>query len=161
MSNHLRFALLACALSACNAGGSGTKSHIGGPDGSGGSSGTGGPPLIVGGGDGPVLITPGTGGGAPKDTDPGNPNITHALCGAGQCLDFPENPVMGEGVPTNVADLFGAPDNFTAGGLCALEPQLSVGDKPGAMIPANWTRPRFRVMAPAGIDVLEIRIHSA
>ncbi len=161
MSNHLRFALLACAITACNAGGS-SNSHVGGPNGSdnGGSGGLGGPPLVVNGGDGPVLNTP-TGGGAPKDNDPGNPNITHALCGDGQCLDFPEQPVMGEGVPANVATLFGAADNFTAGGLCALEPQLSAGDKPGAMIPANWTRPRFRVMAPAGIDVLEIRIHSA
>ena len=83
MSNHLRFALLACAISACNAGGS-TNSHVG-PNGSGGNGngagGSGGPPLVVNGGDGPVLNTMGTGGGAPKDTDPGNPNITHPLCG--------------------------------------------------------------------------------
>ena len=28
------------------------------------------------------------------------------------------------------------------------------------MMPVNWVRPRFRVAAPAGIDLLEIRIHS-
>jgi hypothetical protein len=45
--------------------------------------------------------------------------------------------------------------------LCALEPTLSTASAPGAMIPANWVRPRFRVAAPAGINLLEIRIHSA
>jgi hypothetical protein len=94
------------------------------------------------------------------DADPGNPNITHALCGGATCPDFPAQPIMGMGAPANAPTLFGAPDNFTPG-LCALEPQLSTPDgKPGAMLPANWLRPRFRVMAPTGIDLLEIRLHS-
>ena len=41
------------------------------------------------------------------------------------CTDFPEAPIMGEGVPTNAPTLFGDPTNFTAGSLCVLEPQLS------------------------------------
>jgi hypothetical protein len=58
-------------------------------------------------------------------------------------------------VPANAPTLFGAADNFTQGALCLLEPQ------PGAMLPANWVRPRFRVAGvPAGIDLLEIRIKS-
>ena len=160
MSKLLSFALLTCAVTACSAGSSGNKSRVGPGDSSNAGTGSGGaPPLVIGnGGTGPILNN--NGGGAPMDPDPGNPNITHALCGSAMCLDFPAQPIMGDGVPANVADLFGAPDNFTAGGLCALEPQLSAGDKPGAMLPANWVRPRFRVMAPAGIDVLEIRIHS-
>jgi len=76
-------------------------------------------------------------------------------------MDFPAAPIMGEGVPANVATLFGDPTNFTAGSLCAVEPQLSAPGQEGAMLPANWVRPRFRVMAPAGIDTLEIRLHSA
>ncbi len=100
-------------------------------------------------------------GGAPVDADPSNPNVTHAICQAGGCLDFPTMPIMGEGVPANAPALFGDPSNFTAGGLCVLEPQLSTPGKPGAMLPANWVRPRFRVGGvPAGIDLLEIRIHS-
>ena len=100
-------------------------------------------------------------GGAPTDADPENPKITHPSCQPGACTDFPTEPIKGEGLPANVEALFGDPSNFTAGSLCVLEPQLSNGDKPGAMLPANWVRPRFRVSAPAGIDVLEIRIKSA
>lgn len=165
MRKYLGFALLTCAAVplalACSAGGANNKSKPDQPNVAGGGTGSGsggsGSGFTLAGG-GPILNTPG--GGAPMDTDPGNPNITHALCGAGMCPDFPAQPIMGEGVPANAPMMFGAPENFMAGSLCALEPQLSAGDKPGAMIPANWVRPRFRVMAPAGIDLLEIRIHS-
>jgi hypothetical protein len=107
-------------------------------------------------------INPGNpNGGAFADADPGNPKITHPSCHSGMCTDFPVAPILGEGVPANAPALFGAPDNFTPGGLCVLEPQLSANGKPGAMLPANWVRPRFRVGGvPAGIDVLEIRLHS-
>ena len=100
-------------------------------------------------------------GGAPADADPGNPNIAHATCQKGACKDFPVAPIIGEGVPANAPTLFGAADNFSPGSLCVLEPQLSGNGKPGAMLPVNWVRPRFRVAGvPAGIDVLEIRLHS-
>jgi hypothetical protein len=66
---------------------------------------------------------------------------------------------MGAGVPANVATMFPAGGMFTSG-LCLLEPQLSSGSTPGAMIPANWVRPRFKIAAPAGIDLFEIRIHT-
>jgi len=103
----------------------------------------------------------GPNGGAPPDADPTNPLLTHPTCQAGNCPDFPELPIMGDGVPSNAPMLFGAADNFAQGSLCVLEPQLSAGGKPGAMLPANWVRPRFRVAGvPAGIDVLEIRLHS-
>lgn len=107
-----------------------------------------------------VIVPIEVAGGAPVDPDPTNPNIAHPTCGSGNCTDFPVAPLMGAGVPENAATLFGAADNFTPGAFCALEPQLSNGDKPGAMLPANWVRPRFRVAAPAGIDLLEIRLHS-
>jgi len=131
----------------------------GGGSNSSGGAGSGFNPL---GGNGPGITPVGPGnGGAPADAEPGNPNVTHPDCMAGTCTDFPAAPIMGEGVPANVATLFGDPTNFTPGGLCVLEPQLSANGKPGAMLPANWVRPRFRVGGvPAGIDVLEIRLHS-
>jgi hypothetical protein len=148
----------------CSAGGAGKGSTANGSKGSTGTSGNntggnGGPDL---GGDGGPVLNPDEVGpdGAPEDPDPANPNITHPKCGAGKCTDFPADPIIEMGVPANAPMLFGDPMNFMPGSLCALEPQLSAGDKEGAMMPANWVRPRFRVAAPAGIDVLEIRIHS-
>lgn len=163
---YLGFTLLvsvACAA-ACSAGGAvnGSQTDRGGaaPPGAGTGSGPGGSGGLVVGSDGGASLNI-VNGGPVMDTDPSNPNIAHPSCAAGTCTDFPGQPIMGDGVPANAATLFGDPTKFTAGGLCALEPQLSTGDgKPGAMLPANWVRPRFRVLAPAGIDLLEIRIHS-
>jgi hypothetical protein len=156
MQKWVGFALLAGALAAagCSAGKSGNSSR---PNtGAGASDGI--LPGSGGSGAGINVIAPGSGG--LTDVDPGNPDVTHPTCSAGMCTDFPTTPILGAGVPANVATLFGAPTNFTAGGLCALEPALSTATTPGAMMPANWVRPRFRVMAPTGIDTLEIRIHS-
>lgn len=153
-------ALVSVCVGGCSAGGSGSGSPGARESGNGGKSGTGGgaasgssgmlvPDLTVN-PDTPELVDP----------DPGNPNITHPKCAAATCADFPVEPILGEGVPANAAMLFGAPGEFTAGSLCVLEPQLSGASQQGAMMPANWVRPRFRVAAPAGIDLLEIRIHS-
>ncbi|MEI9949316.1 MAG: hypothetical protein WDO74_10100 [Pseudomonadota bacterium] len=168
MRKYLGLAVLASALAA---GACGTTPKSGSPlrdingAGTGPGSAGGGPGFVFGsGGNGfnPGNPPPGT-GGAPVDADPSNPNITHAACQAGGCTDFPSAPIMGEGVPANAAALFGEPGNFTTDStLCVLEPQLSANGRPGAMLPANWVRPRFRVAGvPAGIDLLEIRIHSA
>jgi len=170
MRKYLGLAVLAGAIGA-SAFGCSTKSGGGanvrpigsGSTGSGSnSSGGSGSGFNPGTGNGPG-IDPGSmnSGGAPVDADPGNPNITHASCMAGACKDFPTTPIMGEGVPMNAPTLFGDADNFSEGSLCVLEPQLGNNGKPGAMMPANWVRPRFRVAGvPAGIDVLEIRIKS-
>ncbi|MES1177085.1 MAG: hypothetical protein ABUL62_22380 [Myxococcales bacterium] len=162
MRKYLGFSLFAGALAAAACGTSaktGTGSHPSFPGG-GAANGTGGNGYIPNGGT-PQIDVPNPTAGASADNDPGNPNITHPKCTAGACTDFPTAPIMGDGVPSNVATLFGDPTNFTAGSLCALEPQLSGGGKEGAMLPANWVRPRFRVAAPSGIDTLEIRLHSA
>ncbi len=108
-----------------------------------------------------IIVPPagGTSGGTTKDDDPGNPNITHPKCGAGQCTDFPETPLLGDGVPANAPSLFPAAGQFTAGSVCVLEPQLSSGNSPGAMMPANWVRPRIKFNA-MNADLYEIRIHS-
>ncbi|HEY0464818.1 MAG TPA: hypothetical protein VGC79_11440, partial [Polyangiaceae bacterium] len=130
-----------------------------GPSGNGSNTGSGGNGSIFTPGAGNPGINTGTSGtnngGAPADVDPLNAKITHPECGSKGCKDFPEAPIMGEGVPANAAALFGDAKNFTPGALCVLEPQ------PGAMLPANWVRPRFRVAGvPAGIDLLEIRLSS-
>jgi len=95
------------------------------------------------------------GGGAAAAT---NPLITHAVCGIGQCSDFPATPILDTGVPSNAPSLFTG-TTFT-GSLCLLEPQLSANGQEGAMIPANWVRPRFHIAPTTGIDLFEIRIHS-
>jgi len=130
------FACLALA-GACLGGSSPEKpsatSGVGGDDGFGGFS--------AGGGD-PDLPSP----------DP--------CASSGDCTDFPAEPIYEEGAPTNAGDLFGEPDpsKFAGTPPCALEPQLSDGSNPGAMLPANWTTPRFRFSAVG--DLFEIRVAS-
>src|SRR5450432_1169904 len=136
MRKYLGFSLFAGALAAAACGTSaktGGGSHPSYPGG--GATGTGGSGYVPGGGVPPINVPDPTGGSS-ADNDPGNPNITHPKCTAGMCADFPTQPIMGDGVPPNVATLFGAPTNFTMGSLCALEPQLSSGGKDGAMMPA-------------------------
>ena len=99
---------------------------------------------------------PANDGVVPND-DPSNPAITHPACGIGTCTDFPDQPLMGDGVPANAPTLFGDPSNMIAGSLCVLEPQLSSGTTAGVMIPANWLRPRFKFNG-GDSDLFEIRI---
>ncbi|MDF3065376.1 MAG: repeat protein [Polyangiaceae bacterium] len=166
MQNNSVWALVAllgtCALG-CNAGGSakggGSRTNNNGATSSGGGEGTAGTPSIGGIGNMPSLEVPPE-VGVIDDPDPTNPNVVHPKCSMGQCTDFPADPILAEGVPANAAELFAAAADFTPGSLCMLEPQLSAEGKEGAMLPSNWVRPRFRVAAPADIDLLEIRIHS-
>src|SRR4051812_43503706 len=80
-------------------------------------------------------ISVGADDGVVPNDDPGNGAITHPTCGIGTCTDFPDAPLMGDGVPANAASLFSDPENFSAGSLCVLEPQLSSGTTPGVMMP--------------------------
>ena len=41
-----------------------------------------------------------------------------------------------------------------------MEPQLSNGDVPGALFPANWLRPRFRFTNIGDADLFEIRLQA-
>src|SRR5687768_15049644 len=57
------------------------------------------------------------------------------------CEDFPDEPLVVESDPPITPDeiaRFDDPDELGAGELCVLEPQLSAGDSPGAMLPVNW-----------------------
>jgi len=74
----------------------------------------------------------------------------------GSCQDFPAAPSVEGTAPASAPQLFGDPSSGAAsGGPCLVEPEI------GALFPNNWLRPRFRVVAPAGQDVFEIRLHAA
>ncbi|MDD9932151.1 MAG: hypothetical protein OXT09_01030 [Myxococcales bacterium] len=76
------------------------------------------------------------------------------------CEDFPAAPILEPGVPGDAAQRFGEPDDFGSSGPCVLEPALSEGDRPGALLPSNWLRPRFRFEPLAGETLWEIRLQS-
>lgn len=85
-----------------------------------------------------------------------------SIC-APNCEDFPSQPILdtegGAAPPATAASLFGDANNMGSSGPCVLEPQLSEGDdKPGALFPRNWLRPRFRWQPLAGEDLWEIRL---
>src|SRR5262249_15690666 len=48
-----------------------------------------------------------------------------------------------------------------APGACVLEPQLGDRAQPGALLPKNWLRPRFRFTPLAGENLWEIRLKAA
>ncbi len=86
-------------------------------------------------------------------------------CSGGACQDFPAEPIFdyeqGSSPPTDAARFFGKADEFAAPGACVLEPALSEGQRPGALFPRNWLRPRFRFTALPGEDLWEIRLSAA
>lgn len=88
---------------------------------------------------------------------------TISIC-APDCVDFPDRAIVddsGGAVPPSAAELFGDPrGEVGSDGVCVLEPQLSNGDRPGALLPRNWLRPRFRFQPLQGEDLWEIRLDS-
>lgn len=81
------------------------------------------------------------------------------------CQDFPAQPLFdktaGSTPPADAAHFFGKPDAFSGPGPCVLEPQLSVGNQPGALFPRNWLRPRFRWQTAGSETLWEIRLTAA
>jgi hypothetical protein len=80
------------------------------------------------------------------------------------CSDFPAEPIIeaGGGAPIDADDIarFADPDAFAPGNLCVVEPQLSNGDVPGALFPANWLRPRFRWQGGGAGALYEVRLRN-
>lgn len=99
--------------------------------------------------------------GGPDDDQPGQAGTGEAGDSGMNPIadDFPDQPIVEDGVPANAPDLFAAATDTATSPLCVLEPQLSSGDLPGAMFPKNWLRPRFRVAA-SDFDLFQIRLHS-
>ena len=130
----------------CSAGGGGSK--FAGSGGSGAGTGTGNDS----GNGGSILgLDAGTGGN-------GSDSVVTPSCTA-NCSDFPSAPILDGNVPANAATLFGPAGMFSAS-LCVVEPQLSAGSQPGALFPANWARPRFRMSPANGENLFEIRIQA-
>jgi len=101
-----------------------------------GAGGTGGNPFLT-----------GAGGNTLPITAPPPPTCT-------TCTDLPAAPIVDGTVGAGAAQIFGdATSTSASGGPCLVEPE------PGALFPSNWLRPRFRVKAPAGQDLFELRLH--
>ena len=97
----------------------------------------------------------GSGGSSGGGQDGAGGTPPAVLCN-GACTDFPAAPIIDAMAPAGSPAIFGAAGSGSAtGGPCLLEPAI------GALFPANWLRPRFRVAAAAGQDLFEIRLHAA
>jgi hypothetical protein len=160
----MRFRVLAgvfvaggCAIAilgfGCSAGGGGSKFNTGGGAGTGGDQNPTSGPAGTGGGIG-------IGSAAGAGTSSGGSDMVITPACSAKCSDFPSAPIMDGNVPANAAAMFGAPGAFTTS-LCVNEPQLSAGTTPGALMPADWTRPRFRYTPANGENLFEIRISAA
>src|SRR5207253_7242661 len=55
----------------------------------------------------------------------------------GACTDFPTDPIVDPGTPSNPGAMFGTP---TGAGPCVTEPE------PHTLFPSNWLRPRVKVL---------------
>jgi len=66
--------------------------------------------------------------------------------------DFPATPVIDDGLPANVGDLFQGATGGDTGGPCLSEPALD------AMVPKNWTPLFFEWQAPQEQNVFELRL---
>jgi hypothetical protein len=79
---------------------------------------------------------------------------------AGPWQDFPAAPIIdssgpGASTPANAGDIFGGVSFVDPiGGPCLIDPE------PGALLPLNGLRPRFRVIPVGGQNLFEIRIHA-
>jgi hypothetical protein len=114
--------------------------------GNGGAAGTGRPSVDAAAGTGGSGQVAG-GGGAPDAAPPppidagGPPPIT----------DFPPDPILGPGAPSNAATLFTTPPRAT-GAPCILSPE------PKTLMPRNWLRPRFEYAPAADENLFEITL---
>lgn len=82
-----------------------------------------------------------TGGGA------GSPVIVPSTCSP--CTDFPTDPLIDVGLPSNVTSAFGSPSGSAP---CVTEPE------DGSLFPNNWLRPRVRV--PGNTQDMKITVHA-
>jgi hypothetical protein len=150
MPNTSSYLLLASVVTAvglsCSAGGGGDKK---------GDAGSGGTVVATGGNGGVGGVIGGSGGTA------GSGGVVSPLCQK-DCPDFPPDPIFDpdSNPPVTAGDIapFANPDDFTPDAYCVTEPQLSAGSTPGAMLPANWLRPRFKWRPAAGDTLFEIRL---
>ncbi len=117
----------------------------------------------------PGSATPEDGGSTGPGAEPGGGDTAGGLDGdpaicTKSCKDFPLAPFVDPTADPPISDediaRFDDPDAVDANSLCVLEPHLSSGDKPGAMVPLNWLRPRFRWQAGSQETLFEVRLRS-
>lgn len=73
---------------------------------------------------------------------------------------FTAAPILEEGISEADIAPFADPENFQAGSVCVLEPQLSTPTTPGALLPRNWLRPRFRWASSGNETLWEVRLRN-
>lgn len=96
----------------------------------------------------PTSPPPPDDGPQPRDDDP-------EIIGA--YIDFPPTPRIDPGLPSDIAERFGAPGPFEepTGQPCLTEPPLD------ALYPRNWSPPLFEWSTASQMDVFELRVHIA
>jgi hypothetical protein len=107
------------------------------------------------GGTGGVIIPSGGHGGSVGDYPIGD-NCRSA------CLHFPAAAIVdsaaGAVADADITALGADPENFSDHTMCVTEPQLSSDAGPGAMLPANWLRPRFKWAPIPDTSAYELRL---
>lgn len=98
-------------------------------------------------GGGDLALTPSDGG----SDSTSEISIEEDTAPPGPADDFPAAPILDGSAPKSAASLFAAAGT-PSGGPCVAEPQV------GSLFPRNFLRPRFRLVAPAGHDLFEIRL---
>jgi hypothetical protein len=97
----------------------------------------------------------GTGGVSSTDAGSGTGGTPLPTSCAPTCTDFPADPIIVSGAPTDAPTMFGAPGGDSAGaGPCLSDPQ------DGTLFPGNWLRPRFAFTGGVGQNLFELRLHS-
>lgn len=92
--------------------------------------------------------------------DAGDPDAGTSLpphpevdAGTGLRTDFPADPLLDTGTPSNVVVLFSSADAGAAGaGPCVSEPES------GSLFPNNWLRPRFVFVPAQGENLFELSV---
>jgi hypothetical protein len=97
----------------------------------------------------------GSGNGTGGSSGGGGSSITPSGCN-GQCTDFEPtsgntNPIIQEGVPSDVGEMFGTP---SGNGPCVTEPE------DGSLFPNNWLSPRVYVPNNSATGYLKITFHA-
>ncbi len=91
-------------------------------------------------------IDGGDGDGAPAEPDAFD----------GPWNDFPTDPIIDTGAPSNSGTLFGDPTSGApSGGPCLVEPEI------GTLFPRNWLRPRFTWQPMGTENLYELRLTAA
>ncbi|MFW5740988.1 MAG: hypothetical protein ACOC1F_11545, partial [Myxococcota bacterium] len=66
--------------------------------------------------------------------------------------DFPKAPIVGSGLPSNIADLVAAQTGSNSGGPCLAEPPLE------ALVPSNWSPLIFEWKATGDQNLFELTL---